>query len=231
MSTDDTDTKPQEKRSPKGNAEKKLKKGEIIAFQRGKVTVMKWMDKEKVSLLSTIHNTEMEQIQVRSENERKLKIVMDYNNTMGGVDRMDQNLKSFEIIKKRGKKCYRKIFFHIFDIAVWNSYVATVKTEEKHELEFRLDLIDCVIEKKHSGLNFHPGGDQVEPNPLRLTKDTFGNNYPTDKKTDRKTTQSALKRNENGKRILKETRFFCPDCDVGLCITPCFKLFHTQKDF
>ncbi|KAF8789082.1 PiggyBac transposable element-derived protein like [Argiope bruennichi] len=32
---------------------KKLKKGEIIAFQRGKVTVMKWMDQKKVSLLST----------------------------------------------------------------------------------------------------------------------------------------------------------------------------------
>ncbi|GFY44940.1 piggyBac transposable element-derived protein 4 [Trichonephila inaurata madagascariensis] len=45
--------------------QKKIEKGEIIAFQRGKVTVMKWMDK-KVSLLSTIHNTEMEQIQVCS---------------------------------------------------------------------------------------------------------------------------------------------------------------------
>ncbi|GFY62910.1 piggyBac transposable element-derived protein 4 [Trichonephila inaurata madagascariensis] len=92
-------TKPQEKRNPKGNAGKKLKKGEIIAFQRGKVTVMKWMDKIKVSLLSTIHNTEMEQIQVRSEMKEKPKIDMDYNNTMGGVDHMDQNLKSSEIIK------------------------------------------------------------------------------------------------------------------------------------
>ncbi|GIY42740.1 piggyBac transposable element-derived protein 4 [Caerostris darwini] len=79
-------TKPQEKRSPKGNAEKKkIEKGEIIAFQRGKVTVMKLMDKKKVSLLSTIHNTEMEQIQVRSEMKEKPKIVMDYN-TMGGVE-------------------------------------------------------------------------------------------------------------------------------------------------
>ncbi|GFU77799.1 uncharacterized protein TNCV_1138071 [Trichonephila clavipes] len=36
------------------------------------------------------------------------------------------------------------------------------------------------------------------------------------------------KRNENGKRIRKETLYFCPDCDVGLCITPCFKLYHTE---
>ncbi|GIY42243.1 hypothetical protein CDAR_247681 [Caerostris darwini] len=112
---------------------------------------MKWMDKKKVSLLSTIHSTEMEQIQVRSEMKEKPKIVMDYNNTMGGVDRMDQNLKSFEIIKKRGKKCYRKIFFHIFDIAVWNSYVVYRKNGGKNtQLEFRLVLIDRVIEKYHS---------------------------------------------------------------------------------
>ncbi|GIY71398.1 piggyBac transposable element-derived protein 4 [Caerostris darwini] len=165
------------KEVPKEMQKKKLKKGEIIAFQRGKVTVMKWMDKKKVSLLSTIHNTEMEQIQVRSETKEKPKILKDYNNTMGGVDRMDQNLKSFEIIKKRGKKCYRKIFFHIFDIAVWNSYIVYRKNGGKNtQLEFRLDLIDRVIEKYHSGLNFHRGRPDSEPNPLRLTETLFGNN-------------------------------------------------------
>ncbi|GFY54378.1 uncharacterized protein TNIN_203711 [Trichonephila inaurata madagascariensis] len=46
------------KEVPKEMQKKKLKKGKIIAFQRGKVTVMKWMDKKKVSLLSTIHNTD-----------------------------------------------------------------------------------------------------------------------------------------------------------------------------
>ncbi|GIY12457.1 piggyBac transposable element-derived protein 4 [Caerostris extrusa] len=159
------------KEVPKEMQKKKIEKEEITAFQRGKVTVMKWMDKKKVSLLSTIHNTEMEQIQVRSEMKEKPKIVMDYNNTMGGVDRMDQNLKSFEIIKKRGKKCYGKIFFHIFDIAVWNSYVVYRKNGGKStQLEFRLDLIDRVIEKCHSGLNFHRGRPGSEPNPLRLTE-------------------------------------------------------------
>lgn len=33
-----------------------------------------------------------------------------------------------------------------------------------------------------------------------------------------------------GKRIRKETRYYCPDCDVGLCLTPCFKLYHTKAD-
>lgn len=37
----------------------KLKKGEIMAYQRGKVCVMKWKDKKDVALLSTIHNSQI----------------------------------------------------------------------------------------------------------------------------------------------------------------------------
>ena len=33
----------------------------------------------------------------------------------------------------------------------------------------------------------------------------------------------------HGKR--KETRFTCSDCDVGLCDVPCFKEFHTKKQY
>ncbi|GFQ67635.1 piggyBac transposable element-derived protein 4 [Trichonephila clavata] len=43
---------------------KKLKKGETVAFRRGKALILKWKDKKDVSLISTIHNSEM--IAVRS---------------------------------------------------------------------------------------------------------------------------------------------------------------------
>lgn len=38
---------------------KKIEKGEIIAFKRNKIMTMKWLDKKNVGLLSTIHNTEI----------------------------------------------------------------------------------------------------------------------------------------------------------------------------
>ncbi|GFU04890.1 piggyBac transposable element-derived protein 4 [Trichonephila clavipes] len=51
------------------------------------------------------------------------------------------------------------------------------------QLEFRLDFIDHVIEKYHSGLNFHRGRPSSEPNPLRLTERHFLEIIaPTDKK-------------------------------------------------
>lgn len=42
---------------------RKVKKGDIVGFQRGKVTVMAWKDKKIVSLLSTIHTVNMVEIE------------------------------------------------------------------------------------------------------------------------------------------------------------------------
>lgn len=39
----------------------------------------------------------------------KPKVVIDCNHTMGGVDRLDQHLHDYQIAKKGGKKCYKKM--------------------------------------------------------------------------------------------------------------------------
>jgi hypothetical protein len=39
-----------------------MKKGELIAYQLGKILIMKWHDKRSVAILSTIHSTEMQNI-------------------------------------------------------------------------------------------------------------------------------------------------------------------------
>jgi len=44
------------KEVPKEMQKRKMKKGEIIAFQRGKVTVIKWVDKKKGFI--TFHNSQ-----------------------------------------------------------------------------------------------------------------------------------------------------------------------------
>ncbi|GBO33939.1 hypothetical protein AVEN_8355-1 [Araneus ventricosus] len=43
----------------------------------------------------------------------------------------------------------------------------------------------------------------------------------------RKCVVCYLATNENGKRIRRETRFECKDCNVGLCAAPCFEKYHT----
>lgn len=93
---------------------KKLKKGEMIAFQRGKVMLLKWQDKKAVCLLSTVHNPQMEatkKIDREGNAISKPKVVIDYNNTMGGVDRLDQHLHDYPTTRKRGKNTTKKYFF------------------------------------------------------------------------------------------------------------------------
>lgn len=89
---------------------KKLKKGEVAAYQKGKMMVLRWKDKKEVTLLSTVHNSEMQTVEKRGISVRKPKIVVDYNDTMGGVDRVDQHLADYPIPRKRGINIIKNCF-------------------------------------------------------------------------------------------------------------------------
>ncbi|GFW21214.1 piggyBac transposable element-derived protein 4 [Trichonephila clavipes] len=184
---------------------KKLKRGETIAFRCGKALILKWKDKKDVSLISNIHNSEM--IAVRSSREEKLKpkIVVDYNDTMGGVDRADQNLA-----------CY---LWHLSPWKMWE--------------KFRLDLVNEMVIKYHSESMGSKRGRPLLKTPLRLTERHFVKFIPpTEKKAKpvRKCFICCRKRDSDGKKLRKETRYYCEKCDVGLCAVPCFEKFHTQSD-
>ena len=99
------------KNLPVGIKKEKLRKGEVSAYIKNKM-VLKWKDKKDVTLLSTIHNAEMVDVTTRKGTIQKPKLVMDYNNTMGGVD---QHLSCYPTPRKKGKKYY-KIFFHLVDL-------------------------------------------------------------------------------------------------------------------
>lgn len=216
---------------------KKLKKGETIAFQRGKVMVLKWKDKKDVCLLSTVHNPQMEATR-KSDREGnakcKPKVVIDYNDTMGGVDRLDQHLHDYPTTRKRGKKYYKKVFFHLLDISVWNAFVLYQKNGgQKSNLEFRKTLIERIIAKYHAPSK-KSGRPSIQPGPLRLTERHFPEYVPpTEKKANpcRYCAVCCSKRDEKGKKKRKETRYFCKNCNVALCAVPCFMVYHTQLNF
>ncbi|GBN12999.1 PiggyBac transposable element-derived protein 4, partial [Araneus ventricosus] len=90
-----------------------VKKGEIIAFQKGKMCVMKWKDKKPLHMLSTFHNADMMEVKSKKENSAvkvKPKAVVLYNATMGGVDRSDQCLSYYHVARNQQRKYYKKIF-------------------------------------------------------------------------------------------------------------------------
>ena len=68
----------------------KLKRGDKIAYQDGKICILKWKDKKDVVTLSTIHNADMTTVQKNNGMKIVPKVVSDYNFTMGGVDKADR---------------------------------------------------------------------------------------------------------------------------------------------
>lgn len=215
---------------------KKMAKGDIVGFQRGKVTVMAWKDKKIVSLLSTIHSLRMKDVEKRGEIRQRPECVVDYNDTMGGVDRVDQHLAAYATPRKRGKKYYKKIFFHLLDLAVWNSFVVYKKCDgTMSPLVYRLEIIQKIMEKYHSAdMKPKPGRPSAAMHPLRLTERHFPEYIPATEKKTNPTRQCAVcsrVRDARGKKIRRESRYYCPDCDVALCVAPCFRVYHTVSMF
>ena len=72
--------------------------------------VTQWRDKKDVSMMSTCLN-DGTVIKKRAGKDKEIPLVVDfYNQHMGGVDKSDQMLTSYEIERKRVKKWYKKFF-------------------------------------------------------------------------------------------------------------------------
>ena len=70
---------------------KKLKKGEIVKQFKGKVKYMKWRDKKDVNILSTIYESEKEEVTVAGKEALRPTVCIRYKKEhMAGVDLMDQ---------------------------------------------------------------------------------------------------------------------------------------------
>lgn len=153
---------------PREFAKSKMKKGDFLAFRKGKILALKWKDKREVTLLSTVHRAAFTNVR-RHDGEVKVpEVIMDYNNTMGGVDRADRGIAAYEIKRKQDKKYYRKIFFHLLEICVWNSFVLYEKSGGAlKQLEFRIKLVEEIVERCFIS-KLRCGRPSSEPNPLRL---------------------------------------------------------------
>ncbi|XP_055928749.1 piggyBac transposable element-derived protein 4-like [Argiope bruennichi] len=212
-----------------------VKKGEIVGFQKGKMCVMKWKDKKPLLMLSTFHNTEMMEVQSKKNSDVKIKpkVVVFYNSSMGGVDRSDQCLSYYPVVRSQQKKYYKKIFRHLLNQVVWNSFIIFKKNGGTlNHVGFRMKLIERLIEEGNTYPDIH---NFITPKGSENVARFVGRHFPSyvqkdstkKRKSVRKCVVCCLQQNDNGKRIRRETRFECKDCDVGLCAAPCFERYHT----
>lgn len=210
---------------------KKLNRGEIEFRTSNNLLALKWRDKKDVFMLSTFHNNEF--VSTGKKNYKtqefinKPKCIVDYNHSMGAVDKCDMVISSIQSIRK-SMKWYKKYFFHLLDIAVWNAYcLYKHKTHKNISIAaFHLQLIRQILSKYHKENLRQSSPRSADKYPFRLTDRHFPAIY-TSRNTKRKSNlRKCVVCSKNG--VQRQTHYQCKICDVGLCVCPCFETFHTK---
>jgi hypothetical protein len=217
---------------------KKLKKGEVIFRRKAHLLASKWKATRDVYSLSTKHAATTSSVQVRSRGGPtdviKPDMITDYNMNKVGVDRADQ-LYSYYPFQRKTIKWWKKLFFHMFTMATINGYVLfKERTNKNISLRNFIKSVATKLAEMGGGLS------EPRPRPPLMNVDrTVARHFatyvpPTANKTNatrycKVCSDRGLK--ESGKRKRKESRFWCKDCEVGLCFPQCFIDYHTLTNY
>lgn len=212
---------------------------EMISDNKNKVSIVKWVDNDCVSLASSYCGEEPVTSILRYNKILREKrpvscphIIKEYNKKMGGVDKADMLIALYRISLK-SKKWYMNIFCHLIDISINNAWL--VYKREMQEMgensiplkKFRLHIASALM-KTGQRVTIDIDSQSVPeisrpivprpPPEMRLD----GVNHLPDIDT-----QGRCRFCKNGKTMIK-----CVKCEVRLCLTQkkkCFLIFHTQK--
>jgi hypothetical protein len=125
-----------------------------------------------------------------------------------------------------------KLFRRLLNVTINNSmiiYRCLPDNKNMDTLKFRLTLAQGLVEKYGPSVP-RPvyGRPSVEPPPKRLTERHFLERIPaTGKKA--KPQRRCVVCAKHGRR--RDSIYWCSDCDAGLCLDGCFRIYHTQLNF
>lgn len=220
------------------------------SFESTSLCVVSWKDNKVVTLASTF--TGIQPIQTTTRYDRKKNrrvtincpnIIKEYNKHMGGVDLIDSFIGRHKITMK-SKKWYMRIFFHLIDITVVNSWILYRKVCKlngevpKTLPDYRIELAESLCRCDSSiSLNSSSRNQQLldqkikkcsaSPIPPRDVRTDLVQHFPiyNDKKTNK-----SQNRCKNGS-CKYFTDLKCMKCNVFLCLNKnrnCFLEFHTK---
>lgn len=158
---------------------------------------------------------------------------------MGGFDMNDNICQYCEVLRK-GMKRWKTLFFHLFNMLFVNSYILYRKygqlIKRRIHQTFRQELAHALIDSATTAPHPIPNkGRKSEPID-RLVGRHFPAYIPCKEGAKRlyplrdcKACNVSQYKRDDFKR--KPTSFYCPDCNVSLCVPQCFKLYHSNKHF
>ena len=227
---------------------KKMEKGECVKKKCENILALKWKDKRPVTLLTTFHpGTLMDSGKVDRKTKEKIMkpdVVIDYTKNMRLVDKSDMQIGEIDSGRKT-VKWYKKLFYHLLDISLLNSYnYYKLNTGKSVTLrKFSRDIVYEILEK-YGKINLSRScrASKLEGAPDRIQEQVYMSrhylmNLPVTtegKASKRKSGQKRCKVcNEtvckNKKR--KVTSYMCAECQAPLCIGDCFRDYHSKVKY
>lgn len=214
-----------------------LKKGEAVFQRKNHLLAVKWRDTRDVFMLSSKHKSTSSFVTVKSKggNIQKSKpdVVIDYNMYKTGVDHGDQ-LVAYYPFHRKTMKWWKKLFFHLFSRAIVNSFILYKQTHPDKNCQLSSFII--ALAKALANKGDMEANNEVPPSSAaRLSARHFPVKIPPTAKKANPTRYckvcSDRGKTQAGKRIRKESRYYCKDCGVALCVPNCFRLFHTKAKY
>ena len=217
-------------------------KGDSKITNNGTINHVKFMDRKEVNIITTFHTAEIVDTgkldKKTKEPIMKYAAVHDYNKYMGAVDLSDQFL-TYTAVKRRTIKWWKKVFLHLFALSEVNTYLFYKETMKRKanikymdHKSFRKELCkDMTSLMPMKPLSPRLRNACVGETDVRLSSKHFpeplpiitknGKNYTTRRKC-----FVCMSINQR-----KDVSFECAACKKPLCVSPCFRIYHTHTDY
>ena len=207
--------------------------GARVARHKDGVMTLAWRDNKIVRMVTTFHPDTVSEVLFwqRAQKARvpkeKPTCIIDYNNNMNGVDRLDQSL-SYYAFARKSMKWTNKFFMYLLQIGLFNSFVLYRARHPAGQYKTLRLYMESVIRSWTS---------LADPqNPRRPRLDPV--NRLTDSRRSHRPVYlpSTAQKEHPSKRckvcseagLRKETRFQCGTCLMPLCRGICFSRYHEQ---
>lgn len=128
---------------------KNMNTEEWDAVIAGDISVSKWKDRDKKAtcVLTTIHNPQgtTQVLRTQKDDTRQMitcpESIAQYNKCMGGVDRFDQLLSSYNISWKSGR-WWMTFFYYCLEVFIANSFILCKTTVQQTSTEAKCDTLN-----------------------------------------------------------------------------------------
>ena len=205
---------------------KALEDGQTVAWQSGDLGCLAWQDnKSTVLMLSTHRRVDVmaSAEQQRGSNQpstvTKPQVVLDYNIHKCHVDTVDQ-LRQYYAMQRKSRKNWPSLAWWLVDMSIINAYTLwCLDTKaEISQLDFRKALLQQLATAYPP-----PHIREQSTVPPHSSRPADGH-WP---KHTRKKRDCAHCSRLSAQRV--RSRTICKQCEVHLCVDPCFELYHREQ--